>query len=123
MGIEFLEDLSSAVDRGTVIYVCQGPLSGKWEMHKTLEGIKQLAKRSASAKKLPIKVMRLVNSQSLLPETPILIPSKIGDDDNKGMGNINWSIVDTAEAAETLRDVRHGPSPYFGLEEVDVVSP
>ena len=123
MGINFLEDLAEAVGRGTSIYVCPGPLTGRWEMHKTLEGIKQLAKRCANARKAPVKVMRLIPSTNILPENQILIPSKIGSEDEKGMANVTWSTVETVDAAETLRDVSHGPSPFFGLEPVDTVNP
>jgi hypothetical protein len=121
VSIDFLFEIERAVERGKEIYACPGVVSGRWEIGSSIETIRKAAKRSAESRKTSVNIMRLVPNTSLMPDTPLLIATKIGDGD--GASAITWTTVDTKDAAETLRDVSQGPSPYFGLEVEETVQP
>jgi hypothetical protein len=60
--------------------------------------------------------VRLVSKHEAITGDLFLVPTKIGDPGPRGEAQIEWSTVETKEAAEMMRDVRHGPSPFFAMQ-------
>lgn len=124
MSIDFLLDLERAIENGREIYACLSGSRTNWEISESLEAITKSARRLAMNRKSPVSVMRLIPAHDLAQGAQILVPTKLGQGNNsRGPVDIVWSVVETKEAAETLRDVSQGPSPYFQLEEADVIKP
>jgi hypothetical protein len=123
MSIDFLQDIERAIDHGTEIYACPGLGRNQWEISKSIEQIMKVAKRVATNKKSEVKVMMLAPSHQHTTDVPLLVPTKIRDNSDRGTAQIDWTVVETKDAAETLRDVSQGPSPYFCLSAVETIKP
>jgi len=123
MSIDWLMDLERDIDNGKDVYACVGVGRNQWSFGKTVEDLKKVAKRAADNRKLPVNVMRLISKHDAISGDLFLVPTKIGDPGNRGEPQIEWSTVETKEAAEMMRDVRHGPSPFFGVQVVESVAP
>ena len=48
---------------------------------------------------------------------------KILEPSPSGEPHLQWGVVDTRDAAEMMRDVSQGPSPYFGLNVEESFQP
>ncbi len=114
MSIDYLEDLEKSVDNGSDLYVCPGVQSSEWEISSDIETLEKKAQRTANASKYQCHIYRLINKGDALSDDAFLVVRKILDPTAKGEPRFQWSIVDTKEAAEMMRDVSQGPSPYFG---------
>ncbi len=123
MSIDWLMDLERAIDSGKNIMACTGVGQNEWVVGKPLEDLKRLAKRVADAKKTPIPIVKLVSQHDTVSGDLYLVPTKIEAPGVRGEPVIKWSVVDTKEAAEMMRDVRNGPSPFFGMQTLDTVQP
>jgi hypothetical protein len=123
MSIDWLMDLERDIDNGKDVFACVGVGRNQWSFGKTVEDLRKVAKRAADNRKLPVSVMRLISKHDAISGDLFLVPTKIGDPGNRGEPQIEWSTVETKEAAEMMRDVRHGPSPYFGVQVVESVPP
>lgn len=123
MSMDFLEDLESAVDRGEVHYACQGVHSNEWFMSKNREEIEVKALRSANNCKFPVNMYRLVNKMDTVGDDNYLVVRRILEPGPKGEPHLHWSLVGTREAADMMRDVSQGPTPYFGAVVEKVVPP
>ena len=123
MSIDWLFDLERDIDNGKDIFACAGVSRNQWVIGKPMEELKKVAKRAADNKKLPIHIVRLISKHDAVSGDLFLCPVKIGDPGNRGEPQIEWSTVDTKEAAEMMRDVRHGPAPFFGMQIQDTVQP
>lgn len=123
MSIDWLLDLERSIDGGREIYACPGAGRNQWVMGKTTEELKKVAKRAADSKKLTVSIVRLIPKNDAVAGDFFLVPIKIDDPGARGEPQIQWSTVDTKEAGEMMRDVRHGPSPFFGMQVVESVNP
>lgn len=123
MSVDWLEDLERQIDNGKELFACQGLQQNEWVMDSDPENLKKTAKRTANSKKFQIHIYRLVNRMDTTSEDQFLCVRKILDPSPKGEPRFQWSIVDTREAAEMMRDVSQGPTPYFGAVIVDTVEP
>lgn len=123
MSIEFLFELERTLDKGQKIYGCAASQQGRWELATSIEAIRKAAKRTAIAKKGAVQIMQLLPASSNVPDGSLLIAAKIGEEEAKKAGNITWSTVGSVDAAETMRDVRHGPSPFFALQFEETTEP
>jgi hypothetical protein len=52
-----------------------------------------------------------------------LVATRIGDPGARGEPQIEWTVVETKEAAEMMRDVRRGSSPFFAIQDEETVEP
>ena len=59
--------------------------------------------------------------EDLKPDTFLIVRKIHGSSASEQ--NIEWAIVDTRNAAEDLRDVSDGPTPYFPLVTQEIVHP
>lgn len=123
MSIDYLFDLEREIDNGKTLYACQGIGRNQWKVTHDINELEQLAKRSAEHRKMPVNIVRLINKLDAIAGDLFLVPTKIGDAGPRGEATIEWSTVETREAAEMMRDVRHGPSPYFGMQVENTIQP
>ena len=123
MSIDFLMDLERAVDGGKEVFACPGVARNQWHIERNVEELKKFAKRAADNRKRAVSIVRLITKDDAIAGDLFLVPTRIGDIGVRGEPQIQWSTVETKEAAEMMRDVRHGPSPYFGMQIVQDVAP
>lgn len=123
MSIDFLLELERSIDSGREVFACPGVARNQWHIEKSVEELKKFAKRAADNRKRAVSIVRLIPKDDAIAGDLFLVPTRIGDLGVRGETQIQWSTVETKEAAEMMRDVRHGPSPYFGMQVVTEVEP
>lgn len=122
MSIDWLNDLDREVSNGKAIFACPNIGRGQWAVSYELEDLEPLAKKAANYKKTSVTVYRVISPQDTVIGDLFLCPTEIGDSsNNRGEPEIKWSTVDTKEAAEMMRDLRHGASPIFGIQVIKEV--
>ena len=114
MSIDYLDELSGSVERGRAVYACPAKLHNEWHVSSDLEDLRRKAQQTAEARKYEVHIYRLVDKLDATSEDMYLIVRKMSDMGPRGEQKITWSLVDTRDAAELMRDVSHGPTPYFG---------
>ena len=123
MSIDFLFDLERDVDTGREYFACPGVGRNQWSIGKSVEELRKFAKRTADHKKTPVQIVRLIPKSDAVAGNLFLVPTRIGEPGTRGEPQIEWSPIETKEAAEVMRDVRHGPSPFFGMQVEETVNP
>lgn len=123
MSIDWLCDLERDINHGKDMYACPGLGRNQWFIADRVEDLVKLAERTANHKKLPVNIVRLVSKLDAIAGDMFLVPTKIGDPGPRGEAQIEWSTVETKEASEMMRDVRHGPSPFFTMQVHQAVPP
>ena len=114
MSIDYLEDLARSIDGGKEMYVVPGLQANEWNMSEDIESLRKKAQRTANGRKFQVHIYRLVNKMDTVSDDSYLVVRKILDPSANGAPRFQWSIVDTREAADLMRDVSQGPTPYFG---------
>lgn len=115
MSMEYLEQLEVDINSGLPYYACPGSGANEWFISTDVEKCRQRAQRTANANRFDAIIYRLVNKMDTTTGDAFLAVRKILEVSSRGEPNIRWMLVDTREAAELLRDVSQGPTPYFGL--------
>lgn len=123
MSIDWLFDLEREVDNGKVIYVCPSVGRSNYAISRSQDDLRTVAQRTANHKKMTVHIYRLLRKDDTITGDLFLVPTEIGDPGNRGEPNIKWSAVDTKEAADMMRDVRHGPAPFFGMSVEEQINP
>ena len=123
MSIDFLFELERAIDGGRTIYACPGPGRNQWVTGKSVDELKKTAQRAADQKKLAVSIVRLIPKNDAVAGDLFLVPTNIGDPGARGEPVIQWSAVETKEAADMMKDVRKGPAPFFGMQVEETVNP
>ena len=123
MSIDYLEDLEKAVTNGRRKYACPGPNANEWYLSDEIEELRPKAQRTADARRFQTSVYRLVNKMETVTGDSYLVVRKILEAGPRGEPHFQWSIVDTREAAEMMRDVSQGPPPFFGAVVEETFSP
>jgi hypothetical protein len=123
MSIDWLLDLERAIDGGREYFACPGISRNQWVLAKTVEELKKQAKKTADHKKMAVSIVRIIGKGDAVAGDLFLVPTTIGDPGPRGEPSVSWSTVETREAAEMMRDVRHGPSPFFGMQVEETVEP
>jgi hypothetical protein len=123
MSIDWLHDLDRAVEAGKELFACPGVGKNQWVVGRTVDELRKVAQRSCDLKKMPVSIVRLVPKMDAVAGDLFLVPIKIGDPGPRGEPQVEWKPVETREAGETMRDVRHGPSPIFGMQVEATVNP
>lgn len=121
MSIDWIYDLEREVDSGKEIFACPSVQRNQWVIGKPVEELKKLAKRTADHKKMAVHVVRLISKQDAIAGDMFLVPTNIGEPGSRGEPQIQWSTVETKDAAEMMRDVKHGPAPFFGMQIVETI--
>lgn len=123
MSIDYLIDLEREIDNGKTIYATPGTGRNQWIISKSIEDLRKQAKRAADSKKMAVNIVRLAMKHDALPGDLFLVPTQIEEPGSRGEAVIRWSTVETKEAAEMMRDVRRGPSPYFAMQVEETIEP
>jgi len=123
MSIDFLYELERMIDSGRTIFACPGPGRNQWVTGKTIEELKKTAQRAADQKKLAVNIVRLVPKNDAVAGDLFLVPTNIGDPGARGEPVIQFATVETKEAADMMKDVRRGPSPFFGMQVEETLNP
>jgi hypothetical protein len=123
MTIEVLEGIEQRIFEGTPVYACCGPNINDWIVEESLESIRARARKAAAAKRAVVTIYRVVGPQEVSDGDSFLVVRKLIEGRPGGPPSIQWTLVDTAEAAELLRDVSKGPTPYFGAVAFEVIQP
>lgn len=123
MSIDWLNDLERAIDNGKEIFACPGVSRNQWMIGKSVDELSRQAKRTADSRKMAVSIVRLINKQDAVAGDLFLVPTKIEDPGPRGEPQIQWSTVETREAAEMMRDVRQGPSPFFAMQNETTINP
>ena len=106
MSIDWLFDLERSIDNGKEVLACPGIGRNEWLVGKPIADLRKYAKRAADHKRMPVTIMRLISKDDVVTGDMFLIPTDIGE---------------PGARAENMRDVRHGPSPFFGMQQVETV--
>lgn len=123
MSIDYLEDLEVSINGGREFFACPGVQAGEWHLSQEIADLRRRAMRTANVRKFPISIYRLVNIMDTVADDSYLVVRKILDPGARGEPRFQWGLVDTRQAAEMLRDVSQGPSPYFGAVVEETVEP
>jgi hypothetical protein len=123
MSIDYLGEMEHEVDSGREIYACPGPQGNEWYISSDLEDLNKKAQRSASALKREVHIYKLINKMDTVSGDSYLVVRKILEPGPKGEPKMQWTLVDTREAAEMMRDVSQGPTPFFGTSTVSTFLP
>jgi len=123
MSIDFLYELERMVDSGRVIFACPGPGRNQWVTGKTVEELKKTAQRAADQKKLAVNIVRLIPRNDAVAGDLFLVATNIGEPGARGEPVIQFSTVETKEAADMMKDVRKGPAPFFGMQIEETINP
>lgn len=121
MSIDWIVDLERDIDNGKDILACPAIARNQWIIGKPIEELQKMAKRAAEHKKMSVGIVRLISKHDAVSGDLFLVPTSIGDPGPRGEPQVQWSTVETKEAAEMMRDVRHGPAPFFGMQTVETV--
>lgn len=121
MSIDWIFDLERDIDNGKDICACPAVGRNQWVIGKPVEELRKLAKRAAEHKKMAVSIVRLISKHDAVSGDLYLVPTNIGEPGSRGEPQIQWSTVETKDAAEMMRDVRHGPAPFFAMQEVESV--
>ena len=121
MSIDWLLDLERALENGKDVFACPSVGRSSWQIGKSVEELRKAAQKAADMKKIPIAIVRLVPKQDASVGDMFLVPTAIDDSGPRGEPNIRWSTVETKEAAEMMRDVKHGPCPFFAMQVEETV--
>jgi len=116
-------DLERAVDAGRDVFAAPGVGKNQWVISKNSDDLHKTAQRAADLKKMTVCIVRLVPKMDAVAGDLFLVPVRIADPGPRGEPQIEWKPFETREAAENMRDVRHGPAPFFGMQTVTTVDP
>ena len=122
MSIDYLFDLERDIEGGRDVYATPGVGRNQWILGKSVDELRRPAKKTADHKKTPVQIVRLIPKSDAITGQLFLVPTKIGEPGTRGEPQIEWSPIETKEAAEVLRDVRRGPSPFFAMQVEETVS-
>jgi len=123
MTIDYLEELELDVSKGHTLYACPSYQGSEWIISDSLEDLKVKAQRSANVRKYAVAIYKLIDKVEVGEGDVFLVVRRLLDPGPRGEPHINWVMVDTKEAAEMLRDVSKGPTPYFGATIEEVFQP
>ena len=123
MSLEYLEELVEKIDNGREYFTCQGQNVHQWHIANSILELRPKAQRAANLKRYPVNIYRMANGMGNTNCDSFLIAKKIVPTGADQQPHIEWAIVDTRQAAETVRDVTYGPSPFFGLVLEETIKP
>jgi hypothetical protein len=121
MSIDWLMELERALENGKDVFACPSVGRSSWQVSKSVDELRKVAQKAADMKKISVNIVRLVPKQDATAGDLFLVPTGIDESGPRGEPNIRWSTVETREAAEMMRDVRHGPCPFFAMQVEEVI--
>lgn len=123
MPLIYLEILEDSISRGKSFFACQGAALHEWYLGSSLDEMRLKAQLAAAARQVPVSLFRLVSRVDVGEDGPFLIVRNTLHPDPRGEPILRWSLVGSVQAAELLRDVTDGPTPYFGVVIEETIDP
>ena len=127
MSIESLEKMSCDIEDGEVFYACLGSGLNEWHISHNLQDIQLKAQKATDVRRSPVSIYQLVANCDATAGDSFLVVKKVLSVQGRRSGDSTaaflWMLVDTKEAAETLRDVSFGPTPFFAAKLIQTVKP
>lgn len=123
MSIDFLEDLERDIAFGVPSFCCPEKTPNDWAISRDIMELRTKAQQVANAKRYPISIYRLVSPLDVGSGDMFFVVRRVLAPGPRGESRAQWTMVDTKEAAEMLRDVSHGPTPFFGACAVETFDP
>lgn len=123
MSIDWILELERAIENGKTVYACPGVSRNQWVVSRSIDDLRKVAKRAADMKKMAVNIVQLVSKHDTVPGDLYLVPTSIGEPGPRGEPVVQWSTVETREAADMMKDVKHGPAPFFGMQVQVTVEP
>ena len=123
MSIDWLLDLEREISFGKDYFAAPGMGRNQWVIKRSVSELRPVATRAAEHRKLPVSIVRLALPDEVVQGENFLVPVKIGDAGARGEPQIEWSTVETKEAAELMRDLRNGRSPFFAMQIQETIEP
>jgi hypothetical protein len=123
MSIDYLFELERNIEGGKEVFACPGVGRNQWVIAKSADELRKHAKRAAENRKIAVDIVRLIPRTDAVAGDTFLAPTNIGEVGGRGEPQIQWAVFDTKEAAETMRDMRKGPSPVFGMQVMETITP
>ena len=123
MSIDFLEEMERQILTGSIRFGCPGMNKNEWHFADSIEELSAKAQRTADGQRYEVYIYRIINKKDAVSADSFLVVRKLLKGDTAGMPNIEWSIVDSIEAAEMMRDVSQGPTPLFGAVKEQSFTP
>lgn len=109
------------ISAGHSFFACKTPGDNNWKFAREIDNLRAVAARAARSIGAPVPIFRAIRpAEETQIDTYLIIRRLRG---SSGGHAIEWSIVDTEEAAKMLRDVSCGPTPYFPLTREEVIQP
>jgi len=122
--IDWLNELDETLASGRQVLASPAAVEKEWVIGKPIEQLRTIAQRVADSKKAPVSIVKLIPNSEAMPGDLFLVPTKlIEPPDHRALPQIKWSLIDTKEAAEMMRDVKYGPSPFFGIQTFEEIEP
>ncbi|MCS6961078.1 MAG: hypothetical protein NZT61_01055 [Deltaproteobacteria bacterium] len=123
MSIDWLYDLERSLEFGREFFACPAGGKNQWTISKDKDQLVQNAQLLADQKGIPVSVYRLASKSEAVLGCFFLVPISIEETGPKGEPQILWSLVETKDAAELIRDLKYGASPYFTAIEIATLNP
>lgn len=123
MAIDYLEDMEYNLSRGSTLYACPSVNTGDWILSSDVEELRPKAQRAANSIKHELNIYRLSSAGDAMGQDGFLVVRKFLEPMRDGTPRMQWTLVDTKEAGEMMRDVSQGPSPYFAAVLEETINP
>ena len=114
MSIDFLEEMERQILTGSPRFACPGINKNEWFFGDSADELVDRAQRTANGQRYQTHIYRLVNKKETISGSSFIVVRKFLKSGARGTSDFEWSIVDSIDAAEMLRDVSAGPTPLFG---------
>ena len=114
MPMNYLDDLERTIGTGGLRFACPAGSLDEWCIAETHAELVAIAQKAANSRRFPTNIYRLIGKTEAVIGTPYLVVRKILQQNSDRTPNFQWSLVDTLEAAEMVRDVSQGLTPLFG---------
>ena len=123
MSIDWLQDLERELHRGGEFYACPSLGRSNWSISRSLDALVEVGQRAADHRRMPINIVRLMSMEDAVTGSLFLVPTTINPPTTAGEPSIKWASVETKKAAQDLRDLRFGPSPFFSISVEKILEP
>lgn len=111
-----IEEMEEAIHAGRTLYASPGLLLGRWDITSDREMLLARVQLSADANGEEASLFRMASPDEAGDGDSFLFVRRILQSDSPRVPYLlQWSLADTREAAELLRDVSAGPTPYFAI--------
>jgi hypothetical protein len=96
---------------------------GDWSLDESLDECRSRAQRLATSRKIVVTIFQLVSHLDATEQDTFFTVRRLLEGRPGGPPVVQWTMVDTREAAELLRDVSQGPTPFFGAKVEEFIHP